>query len=172
MVDILRTILKTYRNGGLLLEDINAYLIDASSKDVISAFTRNRQRNLDVLVHYQSLRAIPPRILANMNFLRFHKTNENVSTIENKLNNAELFYIAQALVNHKFKTDIRFYCYVDNEMDKISGTFSKKDFRVACYIYLKENKPAMLKSAQNRFGKDSEAAILYCITELEKYYGN
>ena len=172
MVEILRTILKTFRNGMLLLEDINAYLIDVSSKDVISAITRNRQKNLDIIIHYQSFRAIPPRIWANLNILRFMKTNENISTVESKINNSELFYIAQALVNHKFKTNIRFYCYVDNEMDSIFGMFSKKDYWVACYIYLKENKPDILRLAFNRFGSNSETAYKHCINELMRYYGN
>lgn len=172
MVDILRVILKTFRNGLLLLEDINAYLIDVSSKDIISAITRNRQKGCDILIHYQSFRAIPPRIWANCNSVRFHRTNENISTVENKINNAEVFYIAQALVNHKFKTDIRFYCYVDNEMDTITGAFSKKDYWIACYIYLKENKPDILRLAFNRFGANSEVAFKHCINELMKYYGN
>lgn len=172
MVEILRTILKNFRNGMLLLEDINAYLIDVSSKDVISAITRNRQKNLDIIIHYQSFRAIPPRIWANCNIVRLMRVNENISTVESKINNSELFYIAQALVNHKFKTNIRFYCYVDNETDIIWGAFSKKDFWVACYIYLRENKPDILRLAFNRFGANSEAAFKHCINELMRYYGN
>lgn len=173
MVEILRVILKTFRNGLLLLEDINAYLIDVSSKDVISAITRNRQKNLDILIHYQSFRAIPPRIWANLNICRFHKTNENISTVESKINNKELFYVAQALVNYKFKNDIRFFCYVDNEMDKISGRFSRTDFRIAALNYLKENNPPSYKAAQNRWGKGSENAKKSCINIMERdYYGN
>ncbi len=171
MEEILNKILQIFRNGLLLIEDPNAYLVGISSKKVISAITRNRQKNLDIVTHVQSLRAIPPRLLSNMNNLRFHKCNENISTIEHKLNNAEVFYIAQALVNFKFKTDIRFYCNVDNEMDLITGKFSKNDYRIACLIYLKENKPDMLKLAENRFGK-GDASLTYCIQELSKYYGN
>lgn len=173
MEEILNSILSIFRNGLLLIEDPNAYLVGIASKKIISAITRNRQRNLDLVLHLQSLRAIPPRLLANMNIFRFHKCNENISTIEQKLNNAELFYIAQALVNYKFKTDIRFYCNVDNEMDKIFGAFSKKDFWIACLVYLQENKPDILRLAENRYGKGSEEAKKYCIKELEaKYYGN
>ena len=134
MEEILNVILQTFRNGLLLIEDPNAYLIGISSKKIISAITRNRQKNLDLILHLQSLRAIPPRLLANMNIFRF-------------------------------------YCYVDNEMDSIFGSFSKKDYWVACYLYLKENKPDILRLAFNRFGV-SETAYKYCISELEKYYGN
>ncbi len=171
MVEILRTILKVYRNGMLLLEDINAYLIDVSSKDVISAITRNRQKNLDIIIHYQSFRAIPPRIWANLNMVRFHKVNENVSTVESKINNPELFLIAQAIVNYKFKLNKWFYLYVNNEEDRIFGEFSKNDYRIGCYLYLLENKPDILRLAKNRFGNQEEA-MKFCILELEKYYGN
>ena len=172
MEEILNTILQTFRNGLLLVEDPNAYLVGISSKKVISAITRNRQKNMDLVLHLQSLRAIPPRLLANMNIFRFHKCNEAISTIEQKLNNPELFYLAEALVKFKFKTDIRFFCYVDNEMDKIFGKFSKKEFWLASLLYLKERKPDMLKISENRFGKGSDAAYSHCITELEQYYGN
>lgn len=176
MVQILDKILITFRNGKLLLEDINAYLVDVSSKRVISAITRNRQKNLDIMLHYQSFRAIPPRIWANLNILRFHKCNENVATVEAKLNNSELFYIAQALVNYKFKSNIRFYCVVDNEFDKIAGQFSKNDFRTATLIYLTENKPDILRLSINRFGNTPqgiETAQEYCIEELvQRYFGN
>lgn len=172
MEEILNVILQTFRNGLLLIEDPNAYLVGISSKKVISAITRNRQKNLDIVLHLQSLRAIPPRLLANMNIFRFHKCNEPIRTIEQKLNNPELFYIAEALVKYKFKTDIRFYCYVDNEMDFIFGKFSKKDYWVACLLYLKEQKPDILRAAENRFGKGSDAAYKFCIKELEKYFKN
>jgi hypothetical protein len=176
MEEILNKILIIYRNGLLLLEDVNAYLVGVSSKKVISAITRNRQKNLDICIHLQSVRAIPPRLLANATEFRMHKVNENVATIEAKLNNAEVWYIAQALVNFKFKTNIRFFCYIDNEMDKIFGAFSKKDFHVACLLYLQENVPDMYKVAKNRFGNNKEGqkkALEHCILELEsKYYGN
>ena len=172
MEDILNTILQTFRNGMLLIEDPNAYLVGISSKKVISAITRNRQKNLDLILHLQSLRAIPPRLLANMNIFRFHKCNEAIHTIEAKLNNPELFYIAEAIIKHKFKTNIRFFLYVDNEMDLIFGAFSKKDFWIGCYLYLKENKPDILRLAFNRFGANSEKAFKHCIAELEKYWGN
>lgn len=171
MAEILETILKIFRNGMLLLEDINAYLINANTQHVVSAITRNRQKNLDIIIHYQSLRKIPPVVLSNMNIFRFHKINENVSTIEDKLNNPELFYIAQAIVNYKFKLNKWFYLYVNNEEDRIFGEFSKNDYRIGCYLYLLENKPDILRLAKNRFG-NSDEAMKYCILELEKYYGN
>ena len=172
MLEILYKILQTYRNGLLVLDDINAYLIDVSSKRVISSITRNRHRNMDILIHYQTFRAIPPRIWGNMNLLRFHKTNENISTVEAKLNNPEIHYIAQALVNFKFKTDKRFHLFVDEQEDLIFGKFSRKDFWKACITYLEENKPDILKAAENRHGKGTDSAYWQCIRELEKYYGN
>jgi len=176
MLEILYTILKTFRNGMLVLDDINAYLIDASSKKVISSLTRNRHKNLDILIHYQTFRAIPPRVWGNLSIVRFHKTNENVSTVDAKIPNPELFYIAESLVNYQFKSgNRRFHCFVESQEDKIYGQFSLNNYRLACYIYLLNYQPLMLKHAINRFGNTKEGvekAQKHCILDLEKYYGN
>lgn len=170
---ILNTVLTTYTGGLLVLEDLNSAITVASSSELVSFITRTRQKSLDVLIHFQSLRAIPPRILANSNVWRFYKVNEPVSSVEAKLNNPELFYVAEALIAYKFRTDIRFFCYVDNEMDSIYGKFSLMDFRIAAFSYLKERRPNMLRLALNRLNKDENAAYKFCISELiNKYYGN
>ena len=88
----------------------------------------------------------------------------------------ELFKIAQLLVNEKYyKGEERFFCYVLNQLNKIKGAFSKKDFIVACRQYF-ELHPAKVKSIAQKYGKGYEAkvkAMKECIFDFyKKYYGN
>lgn len=168
-VEILHKILDTYANGFLVLDDISTYMINPNSVKVISALVSNRHSNLDVCLHYQNFRVIRPVIWANATLIRLHNVNERVGTVSAKVNNPELLLIAQALVNYKYKTDRRFYLYINYQEDQIFGKFSKKDYWVACYSYLKECKPDILRLAENRFGGDTDSAIKYCINDLEKY---
>ncbi len=174
MMAILVVILKTFRNGLLVLEDINAYMLDASSKEVVSRIIRNRQKNLDILIHFQTFRAIAPRIWGNLNILRFHKTNENISTVKEKLTNEELFYIAECLVNYMFKyVNARFHCFVDRENDLIFGAmFNLQQFKLACYIYIRYYKPVDYKNALNYYKGNDAKAVVYVVDDLLKYYGN
>lgn len=171
-VAILNTILNTFSNGLLILDDISSYMINPNTVKVISSLISNRHQNLDIIVHYQSFRVVRPAIWANLSILRLHHVNENAATVSNKVNNPELLILAQSLIKHKRKNDRRFYLYVNYQEDKIFGKFSKKEYWVACLIYLKENNPDVLKLAENRLGRGSEQAYQYCINELMEYYGN
>lgn len=80
------------------------------------------------------------------------------------------------MVNEKYYSgQERFFCYVMNQLNKIKGAFSKKDFIVACRQYL-EIHPAKVKSISQKYVKGYEGkvkAIKECILDLyKKYYGN
>jgi len=171
-VEILHKILDTFANGLLVLDDISTYMINPNSVKVVSALVSNRHSNLDVIIHYQSFRVIRPVIWANAGLLRLHMINERAETVSAKVSNPDVLILAQALIAYKFKTNKRFYLYVNYQEDLIYGAFSKKDYWVACLIYLKENKPDILRIALNRFNNDADASYKFCINELMRYYGN
>ena len=173
---ILYKILQTFRNGLLVLDDISTYMVNPSSTDVISAIVSNRHKNLEICLHYQNFRTVRPVIWANVGVLRLHNVNERVELVSNKVSNPECLMIAQALVDYKFKTNKRFYLYVNYQEDKIYGAFSLRDFWTACYVYIKENNPKVYSAALKRYGSDAvgeDNAQKYCIKLFqEKYYGN
>ena len=54
-----------YRNGMLVLEDVNTYILNMTHmEDIVSGLVNLRHRAVDVLISYQSLRPVEPRILA------------------------------------------------------------------------------------------------------------
>jgi hypothetical protein len=174
--EILGVILHYFRGGMLILEDINKYLVETRDAKVIGALTTNRHRDLDIYIHLQSLAPLTTRMWQNANVIRFHYQMDDIDRYKGRIPNYELFKIAQMMVNEKYyKGEERFFCYVMNQLNKIKGAFSKKDFIVACRQYL-ELHPSKVKSVMQKYGKGYEAkvkAMKECIFDLyKKYYGN
>ena len=135
-------LLKVYRNGMLVLEDINTYILSVTfMEQIVGGIVNLRHRAVDVMISYQSLRPVEPRIWQNSRWVRFHYQADNVMDIKNKVTNVALFKIAQLLVNDKyFAGDKRFFVYIHNFANKIQGNFTEDEFKSACRKYLTSNK--------------------------------
>lgn len=175
MLEILNKIISVFRGGMLILEDINRYLIQSKTADVIGLLATNRHRDLDIICHFQSLSALDPRMWQNTAFVRFHMQIDDINRYKNRIPNFELFKVAQCLVEYKYLKlgDRRFYVFVACDDNYITGNFTKKDFRIACEEYLERN-PRRVDTSSKRFGKGVDArakAISYLCNELQqKYY--
>jgi hypothetical protein len=158
------------RDMGLYLEDINSYMTAATSKKMINLLTTNRHYSLDLFMNFQTFRAIPPRIIGNINILILHKTTDSPEEIQNKLDAFEITQIAHILVAQKYKTNKRFFCYVDFDRNKIYGDFSKKDLALAIedFVWDYENKKITRLKARKSISQDQ--AIKELVDEyLEEY---
>lgn len=176
MPEILRIILHYYTGGFLLLEDINKYLTENQNGDIIGALTTNRHKDLDIYIHLQSLSKLTTTMWQNANIMRVHYQLDPIDRYKARINNFELFKIAQLMVNTNYLTGKkRFYINVYNEDNKIKGQYSKRDFIIACRKYLEQNTHD-LKISMLKYGKNKDAklnAMKDCIKELfVKYYGN
>lgn len=141
MAEALGIILDNFRNGLLLVEDINKYLSDAMPSDLIGSLATSRHIGLDVVSHFQNIgRAGNPKLLGNLNIIRLHKTNDTVERHKNKFEEkTEILQIAENIVNARFFSgDTRFFLYVDIENMKIRGSFSKKEADDAVHQYISE----------------------------------
>lgn len=176
MADIMNLIIKHYRGGLLILEDINKYLIQARTSSVIGLLTTNRHRDLDIICHYQSLSALDPRMWQNTSFIRVHKQMDDIDRYRNRIPNYELFKVAQCLVNYKYLKmgEKRFFCFVANEENYIAGNFTNQEYKIACKEYLELNQK-MISIRMKRLGSKGmearEKAINQLCNELfQKYY--
>jgi ribosomal protein L30/L7E len=139
MGEVLGIILDNYRNGLLLVEDINKYLSDAMPADLIGSLATSRHIGLDIVSHFQNIgRAGNPKLLGNLNMIRLHKTNDTVERHKNKFEEkTELLQIAENLVTKKYEEgDVRYFVYVDTENMKIRGKISKSDAEDAIHQYI------------------------------------
>ena len=126
----------------LVLEDINTYILNVTHmEEIVGGLVNLRHRACDVVISYQSLRPVEPRIWQNARWVRMHYQADNVNDIKNKVTNPVLFKIAQLIVNNRYHNgDKRFYVYIHNFANKVEGKFTKQEFTTACRQYLNANK--------------------------------
>lgn len=132
------TIVTYYRNGLLLLEDFNKYALSNFKTDFVGMFIGLRHLGVDLIAHFQSLRAIPPKVWSEMGYLRWHKQSEKIYKYRNRISNLELFSIAEEIVDYKYQTNRRFYLWVSTMENKIIGV-TPEDMKQGCIRYLSAN---------------------------------
>ena len=167
-------IMHHFRNGMLVLEDINTYILNVTHMEkIVSGLVNLRHRGVDILISYQSLRPVEPRIYQNSKWVRMHYQADNVSDIKGKLPNVTLFKIAQIIVNNKyFGGDKRFYVYIHSFDNKIEGDFSEQDFKLACKQYLNANKKYIKEFKEMNNCSVEEAIDGMTEQYFDQYYGN
>lgn len=162
----------------LLAEDINKYVSDSMPKDLVGMICTNRHIDLDVILHYQGLGAITPKLWRNINWMRFHKNTESVDRHKNKFPDKYPYLkIAENIVNSRYMSgDKRFFLYVETDEGRIQGDFSKKEFDEACVKYIGENYNTTLRPILNNpLGKklSKDEAVTKKLQEFtELHYGN
>jgi hypothetical protein len=174
-IQIIEYVIEHFRNGMLVLEDINTYILNVTHlKEIVSGLVNLRHRAVDVLISYQSARAVEPRIWQNARWVRMHYQADNVSDIKGKLPNVTMYKIAQILVNNRyFSGDKRFFVYIFNFANKIEGAFTKDEFKTACGQFLGSNKKEIKEFADMYGSKNIDEAKRLLIEQYyEMYYGN
>lgn len=121
MADVLQWILLNYYNGLLLVEDINKYVSDNMPADVIGAICTNRHAGVEIIIQYQSIGRVSPKVWQNLNVVRLHKNTDSVDRHEKKFEDKyECLKIAEKIIINRFRSgDKRFWLYVDFDDEKI-----------------------------------------------------
>ena len=178
-------ILDNYKDGLLLVEDINKYTSDNMKRDLIGSLATIRQAGLDGVLHYQLIsKAGHPKLLGFANYIRLHKTNDSLSIyrIKNKFGDkGEVLHIAEIVVSNRVEYGVLnninddsgkfFSVWVDLEYMKIRGQFSKKEAAdaIAKYIQIENPIPKMLRE-KDRLGKKIYKNYTEAYDILEKMY--
>ena len=194
--DALKSILDSFSNGLLLIEDITKFVSDSLPSDLIGAICTQRHRSCDIILHFQSVgKMAHPKLWANCNWLRIHKTEDSVKKHENKFGtDVTHLFLAEKLVEMKYKgtfekggavgeagkADQRFYLFIDKDLKKVSGAFNKAMFQEAVEAYLLDNYNIVEKELKKRnirtgelIHKDRNKAVESLIQGyMNDYYGN
>ena len=156
--DTLFKILDEFKNGLLLIEDINRYISDSLPNDLIGALCTNRHISLDIIMHFQSIGRITPKIWQNLNFLRFHKNSEGVDKHKKKFEDKhEGLKIVEILVdNQYYNGNERFHVTFDCDYEKIRGNYSSQMINQAIDEYIERNYTKIVKPLVNSVGIDGK----------------
>jgi len=102
-------ILKNFKGGLVLLEDVNRYVGDSIGSDLIGSIVVLRHQDCDIILHYQGIGRIShPKILMNTNLVRLAWTDDRVSRKASSFGDkVEILSIAEAIVSNKVETGLR-----------------------------------------------------------------
>jgi len=178
IAEALWNILRSYKGGLLLIEDVNRYVGDYLPNDLVGAICTNRHSDIDIILHFQSIGRVGTKIWQNVNWLRFHKNTDSVDRHKKKFEDKwEAFKICEILVNKQyFAGNERFYLHFDCDHEKIMGNYSQKMITEAIDEYLAlnhRNKIAPLLKKVNSSGKkmyNSNTAYVHARKELMTMY--
>jgi len=163
IANTLFVILETFRNGLLLVEDINKYISDTMPNDLVGAICTNRHIGVDIILHYQSIGRITSKVWQNLNIIRMHKITDNVKKHKHKFEDKyEYISIAETLINQEVeKGNIHFFVYVDVDTEKVYGTFTDKQYEDAVMKFIQNNYDKVINpmlNARNEQGKKLHTA--------------
>jgi hypothetical protein len=140
-------ILSNFRNGLVVLEDINEYIGDHLPQDVVGIILSQRHKGLDIILHYHSFGRVQKKIWPHVNLIRMHKCNDSVIDNKDKFpDKFECFSIAENIVNNQYNAgNIRFYLYIDFDMQKILCEITVQEKDEAVLQYLRRHHARLIK---------------------------
>lgn len=171
-------ILEKFRGGLLLIEDINKYTSDNMPNDLIGAICTNRHADMDIIIHYQSIGRISPKVWQNLNWIRFHQNTDSVDRHKLKFEDKfDVLKLTEILVNNACKKDKRYYVYVNVDEMKIKGSFPRKIAEETVMEYVQINYSKLInpltKQRDMETGKprfDSSTAQKHVMSNLLEDY--
>jgi hypothetical protein len=171
IVTTVSTAAKFFRNGLLVLEDINKYILHSVRVDIVGLLVSIRHLGVDLILHYQAARKIPPTMWQNCNFLRMHKQIETVDVFRNRVPDFEIIKLSEFVVNRRYESgDYHYCCWVAIE-DSYVVNVSEEDWKQACkdyfFTYPKDVRRYLAVAKNNR-----EQALQKFIEEKIKYVRN
>lgn len=151
-------ILETFRNGLLLVEDINKYISDTMPNDLVGAICTNRHIGVDIIMHYQSIGRITSKVWQNLNIIRMHKITDSVKRHKHKFEDKyEYISIAEIIINQEYeKGNKHYFLYVDIDDEKIYGSITEAQYENAVNIFIQNNYTNVISpmlNARNESGK-------------------
>lgn len=187
MQKLINYVFTQYIGGALLLEDLSGYYGDHLPDKFVSTLINLRHKNIDTIVHFQSTSRFVPKIKQNLKYCRFHWQSDAVDPA--KVTNYELYKIAQNIVNKQYYEGIDprtgqatgnpfYFVYVYQQINKIKGNFTKRQFIEACYEFITQH-PKTTTNLEKQKSMDGKKKYTYAqcvefvITDyMRKYYGN
>jgi hypothetical protein len=171
-------LLKHFRGGLLLFEDMLSWSLGAKSIALIGNITSKRHRSQDIVIHLQSMNRIDPVLFENVDIVRMHQDEGRLDLIEKKVNNVECLKVAIKCVELGSLTNKYYFQYWHYKTSKISGSnLTKKLMYDACIEAAKGDKNILRRympiSASLKNEKAvNDACVKFANMAISKYYGN
>lgn len=136
--EALQYILRNFRNGKIVIDDIDKYAVFNTDQDMVGSLMGNRQPGLDIIITHQSFGVMTTMECRNLNIVRLHHTSDTPSAIKDKLQeNLEILEIAYTIVKDQYEMleNHRYFLYINTRKKKMWGC-TKRTFTLACDQYI------------------------------------
>jgi len=127
--DVVEQMVNRFKNGLLVLEDLDKYMAGAKGQSIIGLLTTNRHNGLDIMISHQSIAKITTTEWENCTWLRLHHQVDDIFRYRERIPNYFLVRIATFIVDEQY--DLANDSYVN-------GSISKDEFkrRKSFYVYV------------------------------------
>lgn len=133
--EVVDKIMRHFRNGLIVLDDIDNYMVGAKSQSMIGAMVTVRHKGVDVILGHQSIAKISTTEWQTCTWLRLHHQVDDVTRYRDRIPKYHLVRIAQHIVDGQY--DLAVKAYENKEIDK-QGYLARKSFFV--YVNMPEQK--------------------------------
>lgn len=176
--ETLNKILEDFRGGLLLIEDPSRFLGDTLSLDVMGAIATSRHKDMDIIMHFQSIGRITPKIWQNLTHIRYHKNTDGIEKNRKKFEDKyEILKLVENYVDQEYDLgNKRIYVYVNIEDEKIVNiNMAKFEKIVEDYIIANQKKLIAPMVEKGKLLKNSkvitaEQALKIQKERIIKYY--
>lgn len=191
--EVVKIILKYFRNGLILLDDIDDYMTGEKGQDMISALCTLRHKGVDIIFTHQSIGKVTRTAFQNCTWLRLHHQVDDVTYIKERIPKYSIVRIAQLIVDEQydlaytafvngriseeeFERRASFFVYVNLRKQRLRGC-SRAAYIRACkrFIDQEEGKKINMLLLERDFNdkpiyKNRNAAIMKLITDYMRYH--
>jgi hypothetical protein len=193
--EVITKIMKHYKNGLVVLDDIDHYMTGAKGQSMIGALCTVRHKGIDIVLTHQSVAKITTSEWQNCTWLRLHHQVDDVTRYRERIPKYQMVRIGQLIVDEQYelcsnafavgniteqeyKIQKSFFVYVNMREQRVKGC-SRAAFIRACKKFIDQEegrKVKMLLNEQdfegNNIYKTKNEAIVKLILDKLRYHEN
>jgi len=124
--EVVEKLVRQFKNGLLILEDLDKYMTGAKGQAVIGLLTTNRHSGLDIMVSHQSIAKVTTTEWQNCTWLRLHHQVDDISRYKDRIPNYFIVRLASYIVNEQY--DLAIQALEDEEITNQESLYYKSFF--------------------------------------------
>lgn len=192
--EVAEKIVNHFKNGLVVLDDVDSYMSGAKGQSIIGALTTVRHKGIDILFLHQSLGKVTTTQFQACTWIRLHHQLDPITKYKERIPNYSIVRIAQLIINEqydlcskamdegRFKTEDEykkqrsFFVYIDMRRRKVSGCTRAAYIR-GCKRFIDQEEKSTIRMMLNErdfYDKpiypNRNAAIIKLISEYLRYH--
>ncbi len=191
--EVVYKIMRYFRNGLIVLDDIDHYMHGARSQSMIGALVTVRHKGIDIILGHQSIAKISTTEWQTCTWLRLHHQNDDVTRYRERIPKYKCVRIAQLIVDEQYelaatafeqgridadeyKVRKSFFVYVNMPEQKVLGCSREAFIRAAKkYIDQEEGKQVKMMLLERDFKdqpiyKTRNEAVVKLISDYLRFH--